>query len=1550
MLQVGGNDLSSSALRLGNLLDLDIATLRLETSGAVTQTGALVAPSTTLTGQAGSVTLDASGNTLGYLGDFSTTGGAFTLADAAPLTVAGDLSAGSGAVTLTDNAFLGFGLTLAAGSRVQAASVTFDAAGGQGVTQDAGGVIDAGTLDGNVLSALLLDGAGNAVGAVGTLFVGGLLRLADTQALTEETTGILVAGTLEGTFGASLTLDGASNAIANLGAITAAGTLSLTDANPTLDGVVQAEDISLIVNGIGYAGGSLIATGVASGGGTVEIAPPTFSVLNLGTSTDESPFISAGVLANVDAALLRLGKADGRLTATGIAVNAPVLVSGQVATVDLEAAGPGLVTELPGASFGLAGTLIGNTGAVALNGGPNAVPTLGPYTVSDGTFALIDSGSLAIEGDVLASGITLAVAGALTLDQGSLLAAGGTVDLTANGASEVAGTIAAATLDSSGSPAGNFSLAGANQVDTLGSWNATGALTLVDQSGEGGPSLLTVAGPVSVTALALRAAAIRLAGNITTGGAVDLSTTAGGVAQTAGTLSAGVLSSAAGVLGGDVLLGAPGNRVDFLSTFGVPGHNFTLTDASKLGVIGALSANAVALIDPAGIAVTAPITASRITVRGGGLAIGQNGVLFAPGGTVDLVATGATEIGNGVIRAASLLSGGTPSGAFVLGGANSIDTLGTFLMAPGGMLLLADTTGLSVTGAVSAAAVDLSTTTGGIAEITGGIATGLLSSSFGIAGGATFDNAGNAVAALGNIQVTSGDFSFAQAGALAVSGTVGAANIAVRIGGALQIGNAGTLQAGGTVDLTASGAGEANAGAIAAAVLDSTQGASGVFTLGGANRIAELGVFTMQGGTLALTDAQALTVSGPVGVQNLALFAPALTLNGNVTAGTADFGTSAGPLVQQSGTLGVDLLTSLRGVAGSASLMQANQINGLGAFAVQGSFALTDLNTLPITGAVSAPGGLHLVIGGDLVEAAGGSIATSMLSGQAGLTQLNQPGNAIGSLAFATAPQSPFELVDQQSLTVDALSGGGAALADAGAIALAGNVSEAGAAVALNAAGAVSQTGGTLAAGLLQGSAASMTLAASGNAISALGNVTAPGGLRLANRSALAILGAVQAGVIDLSVASGGISEPGGALLAGQLVSNSGIVGDALLTGANQVAGIGPLSDSGRFEFVDTRALTVGNIGAATIDLSTTSGGITQSGPLTASTLTSSFGIVGGAQFSNPGNRIGTLGAMPVAGGDLVLADDESLTVAGPVSAPNATLAVAGSVTQAGDVVVPGTFSTTSLGPYQRVGGALSVGTLTGRAVSLANFGAGAAVQRVGAFTVNDADDGFPGAAAFSNFALSDATPLTLAGPLASDYIRISATGTLIWSGDLTTLGLSRYQQDFPAPTDPGTWLEVVAGPNGTAQILQTGVVHVFSQDAAISTVRLQLPTTGGTIAFSDLEAPTTDLLLFIGAGTATGRIDVADLLVSGRLGGTELTGDVRGLVGSAAARESELAPFLDSNYRINSCPIQSVNCILLPIETVPQQNPLRDLAIGQASDEMDDSDVLLPNVAEQDY
>ena len=52
----------------------------------------------------------------------------------------------------------------------------------------------------------------------------------------------------------------------------------------------------------------------------------------------------------------------------------------------------------------------------------------------------------------------------------------------------------------------------------------------------------------------------------------------------------------------------------------------------------------------------------------------------------------------------------------------------------------------------------------------------------------------------------------------------------------------------------------------------------------------------------------------------------------------------------------------------------------------------------------------------------------------------------------------------------------------------------------------------------------------------------------------------------------------------------------------------------------------------------------------------------------------------------------------------------------------------------------------------------------------------------------------------------------------------------------------------------------------------------------------------------------------------------------------------------INSCPIHSVNCVLLPTQGLPTANPLNDINFGSMFNPDDQDDLLLPIVSDQDY
>lgn len=119
--------------------------------------------------------------------------------------------------------------------------------------------------------------------------------------------------------------------------------------------------------------------------------------------------------------------------------------------------------------------------------------------------------------------------------------------------------------------------------------------------------------------------------------------------------------------------------------------------------------------------------------------------------------------------------------------------------------------------------------------------------------------------------------------------------------------------------------------------------------------------------------------------------------------------------------------------------------------------------------------------------------------------------------------------------------------------------------------------------------------------------------------------------------------------------------------------------------------------------------------------------------------------------------------------------------------------------------------------------------------------------------------------------------------------------------------------------------------------------------------APDAQLFLNLGAtGVATGNIDVAGLNIyyAGNMpaGGSTLTGKVAGRTGSAAAATGFIHANAAVNYQVNGCPIQSINCILLSPVVVPLGSPIHDIDVRPARRREDDDDLILPNVAEQDY
>ncbi len=385
----------------------------------------------------------------------------------------------------------------------------------------------------------------------------------------------------------------------------------------------------------------------------------------------------------------------------------------------------------------------------------------------------------------------------------------------------------------------------------------------------------------------------------------------------------------------------------------------------------------------------------------------------------------------------------------------------------------------------------------------------------------------------------------------------------------------------------------------------------------------------------------------------------------------------------------------------------------------------------------------------------------------------------------------------------------------------------------------------------------------------------------------------------------------------------------------------------------ETLAIVSTNKGLTTAS-SQQAGSVLNVGHLTGST-TSGNVLVGSAV-----NNIGTLDALVVTGGDLRVTNGSTLkigssnaaigAIASEVTANNITLA-SKSVTIAGDVVTAGTLDFTINGTIQRTSGRFVVGTLTGSAQTLADFGTASVITNLGSISVVG-----------SQLAIDNSVPITVSGPLSLEYFRISAATQITLSGDITTTGITAAGQGLSGnlslinPTAlagalpaTGSYFQVTDAGSG-ATFTQIGTVNLVPLNGTIATLRIQLPQSGGSIVLNDLNAPSADLVLFTQGGTARGTVNAAALILVGRSGAAEFNGLIDGLGGAAAASKAQIGPEPNATYRFNSCPIGSVNCVLAPISTVPPTNPLRNISIGAVRSVQDDSDLTLPNVSDEDY
>ncbi|RAN82218.1 hypothetical protein B5P43_11205, partial [Bacillus sp. SRB_336] len=1119
----GANNVSirdANGLTLGNVT-VGTGTLGVQAVGIMQAAGTAIVQSAAAGAASfnsgGVLTLANTGND--FTGTVNLTGGATQITDANVLTL-GTLA--TGALTAISDGALNLGSGTVTGNL--AATSNNGAIGQAGALHVTGSsTINAGS------ASIALTNVNNDFGGAVNL-TGGTTQITDANALSLGTlaTGALTAVSHGGLDLGSGTVTGNLTATSNNGAISQGGALGVTGTSAVNAGSAV---ITLTNTGNDFAGAVNLA------GGTTQITDA--NALSLGT-------VATGALTAVSHGGLDLGSGTvtGNLTATSN--NGAISQGGALGVTGTSAvnAGTGSITLTnTGNDFAGAVNLTGGTtqitdanalslGALAtgaLTAVSHGALNLGSGTVGGALSATSNNGAISQTGALHVTGISTINAGsaaiALTNSNNDF---GGAVTATGNGVQITdANNLAIAGL-TNGSNGAVSLIAGGVLTLPAGAINTgTANLTLVSNGGS-----LTTTGALSGANVSLTGhGGVTLNGNVNAAGTLNLVSGAA-ISQGAGIITAGTLT---GSSVGDTTL----NRANKIGTLGsFSAANFSLINAQALTVNGPLgttgNAGAIALETTGGaLAVNADLVGGSVALTSASnLALSKN----LQGSTVALVSGGSITQGGGVITAGTL--SGSAVGSTTLNQANKVAALGAFsstgfsftngqtltVTGPlngGASTALTTTAGnLAINGAVSGTTTTLKSA-GAISEGAGGsIAAATLT---GQSGGATVLNGPNHIGALGSFNAA--NFALTNAQALTVSGPVnGGASTALTtttgdlaINGAVS-GNTTTLKSAGAIS-------EGAGGSLVAGTLAGQS--TGATTLNGTNHVGALGNFSAA--NFALTNAQALTVSGPVNggaSTTLTTTAGDLAINGALS-GTTTTLHSAGAITEGAGgNITANLLTGHS--IGNATLDGNNHINTLGSFT--SDFSLTNGQTLTVVGPLDGGPSVALTTtAGDLIingaingttttlksagtisQGAGGSITANTLTGQSGGATTLTGANHIGTLGGFTA--ASFGLTSAQALTVDGPVNGGSSTTlttTAGGLSINGAVS--GTQTTLNSAGAISEgSGGLITAATLSGSAAGGTTLGSSthrvnNMVDTLGNFSSPAGFSMTNNKTLTL-------------------------------------------------------------------------------------------------------------------------------------------------------------------------------------------------------------------------------------------------------------------------------------------------------------------------------------------------------------------------------------------------------------------------------------------------------------
>lgn len=1531
--------------------------LRLRSSGALSIDGAVVAgPDSVLRLEtSGLLTVAATGAVtagdpaLLQLGQVSLWGFGVRLEGPVQAGDAASLIAGAGAMSFFD--------------------LTFGNVPGATITQGAGGTINARRLATIAPNTVDLTANGNAVDTIAHFGLGGqdvvfssnrpLLRIGQSPTLIDPS-------------GGSAGIDGIGGATGNV-TLTAA---ALDIARPVM--AATGATITLTTDDLA------IGAGVVAPAGTVRIRPITAGTdVALGTGAAPAPgliALSTAQIANIRTGTLQfLGDAGSAITLGTLDLRSAAAATRVARTLDLSGAS---VTQLAGAELSVERFTASVGGAVLLDqgGAPtatgNTLNVLGPVTATAGEIVIFAGGVPDGAGGRRAPAVDAAgdpQPGTQALRLAGAIVAGAGLTLRADGLALAGGTLGAG-----------------NGAMTIGTWSSGVNLVL----GAADPNLpglrleSALAGALSITGgITPTLTLLAPGGTMQVAGAFDL--TAAGIGQLlvragaagadpAGALSVATLEMQASAGGADLAAGT--HAVDTLRIVAAAGGATGLTSTRNLTVLGIATAGggrvgAVTLRAPS-LSLAGAVRAGQVRLEATAAgAIVQSAPLDA--GRLDIRALGGgvilTDAGNTIehLRLADLrTTPGTAAGALeVVTGTNlSLHRDGTAGIVAGRVAITAASFGPAVAGAPQQVAIS--------ATGLGGLASTLLRLT--ATAGDLVLGAGSSITANG--AATAATIELTAAGRIAASGTLFSAS-----GGAP--GSAITMAAGNAIEIVGSSIAAPSVGLTAGTrlMLTETPITAGIVTL---RALAGDLVVAGAPGLTAISGGAPFTASasgGRIAISNIALSAltASLTATGGITISGGSLAAAAA-LALDAGGGGITLQ--------STSLASSSTLSLIAAGAIQA-------NATTLAGA-----GVTLEAGAGVAIAGGGVTATAALAIEAGSggIALQSTGLAAGGVltlagqgaiqASATALSGADVLLTAgagMTLLDAAMQGADVTLAAGAGLSITGGGVAATGAVTFTAATAATLAGTALSGGTISLAAATgITVTAS--TISAAGQVqlaTLAGALTLGG-SSLAAGGALSAGTSGTATIAG--TRFGGASIA--------LAGGAGLTmtggGATAATALFVASAGGAVGLTETSlgaggALGVSAGGAITLRTTTVSGSpvsFAAGGDLDAQATGiqagASLGVVagGGITFTDVTAQAGAIGLSARSG---VALAGGALTAAGPAgiiidAGPDGALAVSGTRLSGAAIAFASgrdaRFTDASLAAEGALsvtsGGALGfAGTVAAARGIALSAGAGAtltdstltAAERIGLLAAGPmALNAVILDAEFADFRTTGSLAL---GPVTA---RIGSTLVIVAEGGMQAagpLGVTPRARDARLPA-------IVLDTRGGAvqSLLQAEVLPDLpgrppgNQPTQVrSAPRSQAPgsfgaSSSGTAGAMEVAivAPDSAVFLLSDGARITGTIEAARLGVHGSGGSATLTGVLGAKTGVAAAEFADLtrpiAPASLQQYRLNGCVLSAVNCVVLPPVLVVPSRLAADVVIALERQRVRNPDVIVPDVAQEEF